>query len=127
MNSPRALLLVEDNPDDAFFFKRQVDAIGGFEIYLVSSVKGAIRFLQSARDAGSLPRAVFVDWRLPDLNGIELLDWLGHQPEFAAIPRYVLTAFASDEIELEARACGARQFWNKPVSASTLALVLAQA
>jgi CheY-like chemotaxis protein len=76
MDARRTVLLVEDSSDDAFLFKRNLDALHRFEACLVGDGRSAIRFLETALTSGCLPHAIFVDLKLPAMSGLDLLEWL---------------------------------------------------
>ena len=126
MDSCRSILLVEDNPDDAFFFKRQLDAIGGFQVYLVDDARRAIRFLEDAYAEGWMPAAIFLDLELPVMSGLDLLTWIKENAKFSAIPRFALSGTLAPSEQLECAVRGAQAVFGKPVTATSLAFALAQ-
>ena len=63
-------------------------------------------------------RAYIIDWRLPDMNGIEVtrqIRALGDQT-----PIIILTAYDWTDIETEAKAAGVTAFCAKPMFMSDL-------
>ena len=57
---------------------------------------------------------VFLDLRLPDGSGLELLDGLKRDPVFAGLPIVILTASPYEADRVAAEALGADHFFVKP-------------
>ena len=117
---PLIILLVEDSPDDAFFFHRAVHKSGlsavthmaadGVEAmdYLLN--KG--RFADAA--AHPAPDIMFLDLKLPHVNGFEVLEWMREHAECPRPPVVVLTSSSQPEDQERAEALGAALFLTKP-------------
>lgn len=103
------LLVVEDDPDDARMMFRALRASGRFEpVHARSGSEG----LEAA--AASRFAACLVDYRLPDMSGIEMcrrLRALG-----VAAPVLLLSSVQSDEVVARALAAGASDFLVKHLS-----------
>ena len=103
---PLRLLVVEDDPDDARMMFRVLRASGRFEpVHARNGSEG----LEAAM-AGPFA-ACLVDYRLPDMSGIEMcrrLRALGVQA-----PVLLLSSVQSDEVVARARAAGATDFLVK--------------
>jgi CheY-like chemotaxis protein len=114
------VLLVEDSPDDVFFFRRAIQksgitaqahvAVDGVEAmdYLLN--KGAFA------DAAShpTPDIIFLDLKLPHVNGFEMLEWMRRHAECPQPPVVVLTSSNQPEDQERAQALGAALFLTKP-------------
>ena len=97
----RTILLVEDNPDDVFIFKLALQdanittsvgvAIDGQEA--VDYLSGANKY--SDREQFPLPFIVFLDLKMPFLDGFEVLSWIRTQPPLRGIATVILSG--SDE------------------------------
>jgi CheY-like chemotaxis protein len=120
------ILLVEDSEDDAFFFQRALRKLG-FAGTCVHMENGqlAIEFLQRARTEGKVPQLIFLDLKMPKVNGFEFLTWLskqGFEP-----PLHVVVLSGSDQatdMQLS-RELGAAEYLVKPVCATDLTATLA--
>lgn len=120
-----AILLVEDQPDDAFLFLRQVEALGHFDVFVAGDGPDALRYLEALPAAGAtLPVAIFINLRLPGMNGLELLVEIAKRTALARIPCFLLSD-AGEKVTSGSRATGAHGIFDKPVSATSLALALA--
>lgn len=111
MDGPLRLLVVEDDPDDARTMFRVLRASGRFEpVHARTGSEG----LEAAR-AGPFA-ACLVDYRLPDMSGIEMcrrLRALGVEA-----PVLLMSSVQSDEVVERARAAGATDFLVKHLSYS---------
>jgi CheY-like chemotaxis protein len=113
------ILLVEDSPDDVFFFKRALQKCGcAASLRVAEDGAKAVQFLQS--NAGAVPQLMFLDLKMPNVNGFEVLEWLGQQPFRSAIRVIVLTSSEEPRERQLARALGAVGFITKPVSSEQL-------
>ncbi len=115
------LLLVEDSEDDAFFFRRTLQKSGvTCTVHRVANGAEAINFLQTASTSGvdALPQIIFLDLKMPVLNGFEVLDWL--QTQTFATPMRVVVLSGSEHPEDKERAAqlGAADYLVKPVTVS---------
>lgn len=88
-----SILLVEDNDDDLFFFRRLISK-AGLRSSLAVSTDGqdAIDHLRQQIVSDTPPRLVFLDLKLPLLGGFEVLQWIRSQ---SALARTVVVALSS--------------------------------
>ena len=120
------ILLVEDSPVDIFFFRRAVNKAGIVaQTHIAADGVEAINYLTNRgqfSDAAAFGPAqvMFLDLKLPHVNGFEVLEWVRAHPEHATPPIVVLTS--SDEPEDRDRAAnlGASLFLTKPPSPDQL-------
>ena len=116
------ILLVEDSPDDAFFFRRALDKTGlKVALHVAGDGEDAIDYLTNRgrfNDATRyvLPDVVFIDLKMPHINGFELLQWI--RAQFAETPFRALALTSSDEPQDRKRALdlGAHGYFLKPIS-----------
>jgi CheY-like chemotaxis protein len=117
------LLLVEDSDDDAFFFKRTFQKSGAScALHHVTDGAQAIDFLQAAAatDENSLPHAIFLDLKMPVLNGFEVLEWIRTQSFPASMQVIVLSGSEHQEDKDRALKLGANDYLVKPITVSDL-------
>ncbi len=120
------LLLVEDNEDDAFFMRRALKRAGiSHPLHHVTDGREAVAYLAGEgnyadRSAHPFPTVVFLDLNLPHKSGLQVLEWIRQQPQFARIVVIALTS-SSERIDLErAYRLGANSYVVKPPSADQL-------
>jgi CheY-like chemotaxis protein len=120
LEQPIVILLVEDSPDDVFFFRRAFSkcgisavthvAVDGVEAMDYLRHKG--RFANAA--AYPPPGIIFLDLKLPHVNGFEVLEWMRQQAEYPRPPVVVLTSSSQPEDKERAEALGATLYLTKP-------------
>jgi DNA-binding response OmpR family regulator len=122
LNNSRLIVLVEDSDDDAFFFERAFDA-AGLHVELVRLCDGgaAVKYLDRAVSNGDdfASRAlVFLDLKLPVLDGFEVLRWIRDRE--LALDVIVLSGSELEADIRAARQLGARDYFVKPIRPAQL-------
>jgi len=110
-----AVLLVEDDPEQAELASRQLGLAG----YQVRVAKSRWAFLAVLRDQG-VPDVILLDIQLPDGDGFNLLTYVRHDTRLALVPVIMLTAQGELEQIRKGLALGADGYLPKPYSKSTL-------
>jgi CheY-like chemotaxis protein len=87
MNELRKVMLVEDDPDIAVLAEIALKDIGGLEFAHFSSGAEAL-----ARVEGLKPDLVILDYRMPDMNGRQVLEALRANERTRDIPALFMTA-----------------------------------
>ena len=116
----RTILLVEDNEDDVFAMQwamKQAKIANPLQI--VVHGQEAIDYLSGSglyanRDQYPLPFLIFLDLKMPFVNGFEVLSWIRQQPALNTIPVVVLTSSDENKDHQRAYALGARSYLVKP-------------
>lgn len=113
------ILIIEDNPDDSFFLTRQLKRAGlDDHITVIADGQEALDFVHdNSTDEKSLCFvAIFLDLRLPSLDGVPLLRELRAVPHLRDIPVIVMTS-SNEESDLEeCRRLEVKAYVTKPVS-----------
>jgi CheY-like chemotaxis protein len=118
-----SLLLVEDSEDDAFFFRRTLEKSGAScLLHHVLNGAEAVEFLQASGSGGNppLPYAIFLDLKMPVLNGFEVLEWMRTQTFPAPIQVIVLSGSEHQDDRARASDLGATDYLVKPVRVKDL-------
>lgn len=87
----------------------------GYQVYTAANGKEACKKLQD-----SPPRVVITDWKMPEMNGIELCRWIRSHFFPWYIHIIVLTGQHGGSNTVEALNAGADEFLNKPISLAEL-------
>jgi CheY-like chemotaxis protein len=113
------VLLVEDSTDDIFFFRRALDKTGIAASLRVAEDGGrAIQMILEPNHP--VPQLMFLDLKMPNVNGFEVLQWLNRQ-EFKSAIRVVVLTSSDEPREMQmARSLGAAEYLVKPVSVEKL-------
>jgi two-component system response regulator AtoC len=119
MSAQGLVLVVDDDPGTRKVARANL-GLEGFEVLVASSGAEAM-----ARLAESDPLAVVTDLKMPDVDGITLMEQIhGERP---ALPVVLVTAHATVETAVQALRRGAHHYLVKPIRWDELALVLGQA
>jgi two-component system sensor histidine kinase/response regulator len=113
------VLVVDDNPAAREILQ---DALGTI-VRSVSAVASGPEAVAAVRrqDASGPYDVVFLDWQMPDMDGLAAARLIKADPSVTHQPAILLvTAFGRDEVREEAEALGLDGFLLKPVSRSTL-------
>lgn len=118
-------LVVDDDFDACDAATRMLVKFGMQSEWTMSGKEAVLR----AKQADSMQEAFgvyIIDWRLPDLGGIEVARQIRAAVGQTA-PILIMTAYDWTQIETEARAAGVNAFCNKPVFMSDLKAALSRA
>jgi CheY-like chemotaxis protein len=112
------ILLAEDSDDDAFFFVRTLRSTGlQQQVIRVKNGREAIEYLQKT-DAGRV--LMFLDLKMPEVDGFEVLEWLQSHELKVTIDLAVLSGSSDSRDMNEAFSHRVRRYLVKPVSVSDL-------
>jgi len=114
------IVIIDD--DDAFraaFAETLADL--GHEAIEARSGKAGLDLVASAT-----ADAVFLDYKMAEMDGIEVLRRLRNRGETSAVPVVMLTAFASSNNTIEAMKLGAFEHLTKPVARNEIESLLAR-
>ncbi|HNW91066.1 MAG TPA: response regulator [Bacteroidales bacterium] len=114
------ILLVEDNPMDAELTIRTLKKHHlANNIYTVTDGEQALNYLncrgEFAEREKTCPRVIFLDIKLPKINGLEILKLIKANETLRNIPIVMLTSSAEDPDIEAAYALGANSYVVKPV------------
>ena len=125
-SATEGILLVEDSGDDVFIFKRALRAAQVHTwIDVVSNGREAVAYLTAATAGDGngtrrVPSIVFLDLKVPYLDGFEILAWMRAQPALGTLPAVVLSGSDEPQDLARARDLGVRSYLVKPPSATEL-------
>ena len=128
----RAILLVEDNPDDALLMLRALkknDVVG--EVVVARDGVEALEYLYSygryeGREADVMPRLILLDLKLPRLDGFQVLKRLRSDRRTRFLPVVILTSSDEHRDMVEGYGLGANSYVRKPVDFEKFLEVVAQ-
>jgi CheY-like chemotaxis protein len=124
------ILLVEDDPHDAFFLQRALLKVRqDLPLQLVTDGEQALHYLNgdlkySDRALFPLPFLIFLDLKLPYFSGFQILEQIKSNPKLTSIPVFVLTSSSEERDRQRALELGARDFFVKPPTPEMLLKIL---
>ncbi len=119
--TPVDILLVEDNPTDAELVLRVLRKSNlANNVVWVKDGEVALDFLfrrgNHAARTNSMPRVVFLDLRLPKVDGLKVLQQMRDNEHTRTIPVVVLTSSKEESDIAASYQLGANSFVSKPVA-----------
>ncbi|MDQ4128727.1 MAG: response regulator [Actinomycetota bacterium] len=118
----RAILLVEDNPDDELLALRALKKNGIVgDVVIVRDGAEALDYLfatgaHAGRDTGVLPRVILLDLNLPKISGLEVLRRLRSDERTRLVPVVILSSSREQRDMRDGYGLGANSYVRKPVN-----------
>ena len=117
----KAILLVEDNPDDELLTLDALEAnrVGNKVVVARNGVE-ALDYLfgegpHAGREVMDLPAVVLLDLKLPKIDGLEVLRRIRADERIRLLPVVILTSSNEEEDRLKGYSLGANSYVRKPV------------
>ena len=120
MRKEGTILIVDDDEDYSCLVQIALQ-----EVHIKNLTKvfqdgaAAVDYLKKAGASGQtegVPALVFLDLKMPQVNGLEVLDWMRSQPRLAGVPVVLFTGTETAGQQERALALGAASFHVKPFS-----------
>jgi len=112
-------LIIEDNKLAGFSISKHLEKLSFTPLLFDNGTAGVKAALADP------PEVLFVDYRLPDLTGIEALQQLQTIREQTVM--FLMTAFGSRDIAVEALKLGAYEYLNKPIDFEEVSVLVQRA
>ncbi|MGH7716090.1 MAG: response regulator, partial [Vulcanimicrobiaceae bacterium] len=100
---------VDDATVNLRIYEKILHSIGGLEIMTFSSPVEALEYSQDHE-----PDLLIVDFRMPEMDGVQLIQHFRTIPNYLDIPIIMLTGEQDVEIRRKAIEAGVSDFLNKP-------------
>lgn len=132
MKHPKAILLVEDNPQDEMLIVRALHKINlANQLDVTRDGQQALDYLFqqgefASRAGAELPTVVLLDINLPRVNGLEVLRQLRANPRTRLLPVVILTSSDEERDRLRSYESGANSFVRKPLEFAEFAETVAR-
>jgi two-component system response regulator len=120
VNNKFVILVADDDANDLRLLRRAVSGDGldvellevrdGEE--LVDYLKGEGRFAD--RTQYPKPDLLLIDLKMPRMDGLQVLDWLGQYPEHSRVPAVMFSGSGLERDVEEAYRRGANTYFTKP-------------
>ncbi len=113
----RKILVIDDEADFTDLVKNNLEALGIYEVLTENSAKNAFKKAKKFK-----PHLIFLDIRMPEMDGGEVITFLDADPELKSIPVVFLTALVKeDEFSFKQKGLNfQREYLTKPVTTDNL-------
>jgi two-component system sensor histidine kinase/response regulator len=116
----RRVLLVDDHETSRAVLGRYLGELS-FDVVGAASGTEGLAMLRDAERDGSPFDLLLLDWRMPGLDGLEVIRRLRAAPPLGKPPTIIMvTAYGREEVEKQAQALGVNGLIVKPVTRSSL-------
>jgi two-component system, sensor histidine kinase and response regulator len=113
------VLVVDDNSTSRNTLRDMLESMS-FRVEAVASGSKALKLL-SAQTENNQFQLVIMDWRMPEMDGIETAKHIAGDPNIHEVPTVIMvTAFGREEVRRLAENTGIEAFLVKPVTPSDL-------
>jgi CheY-like chemotaxis protein len=120
------ILIAEDSEDDALLLERAFNLIGlANPVKVLPDGAEVIEYLRGSgkyadRAMFPIPRVLFTDIKMANIDGFELLAWLQKHPEHSVVPTIVFSSSGEPSDVKRAYGLGAHAYLVKPCSMDDL-------
>ncbi len=111
----KSILIVEDSATTRSLIKAVTEEIGDFNIVEAPTGFDALKLLPS-QDFD----LVLTDINMPDINGLELINFIKNNPRYKGIPLVIISTERGEEDKKRGIALGANAYVTKPFKAPEL-------
>ena len=111
----KKILIAEDSPTMRYLIVSTISALGDYEIVEAGNGFEALRALP--REKVDL---VITDINMPDINGLELVSFIKKNPNYSAIPLFIISTEGSERDREKGMSLGADAYLVKPFKLSKL-------
>ncbi|MCC5855382.1 MAG: response regulator [Idiomarina sp.] len=121
------ILAVDDNLSTREMLYETLQSYG-MDVKTARNGEQALEFIEDADSSGHPYQVVLVDWRLPGMDGLTLVERVQQQIAEEERPQMILaTGYYAEELAEKAKQVGAYDFITKPYTTATLARVISSA
>src|SRR5262245_12578809 len=126
----RHILLVEDDPNDVFLMERALSKTNlKIPMHVVMNGQEAIDYLAGEgkytdRSTYPVPQHLFLDLKMPFVNGFEVMEWLRERKLLSGMDVFVLSSSPEERDRERSKKLGAKAYLVKPPTPQMLLDVL---
>ena len=105
----KKIMITEDSATMRSLLVSTIESLEGFEIVEAASGFEALRLLP--REKVDL---IITDINMPDINGLELISYVRNNPNYQAIPLFIISTEGSEKDMEKGLSLGANEYLVKP-------------
>ena len=120
MDRKTTILVVEDNIDHQNLIKLVLAKLSHVHVDTAVTGEAARTYLREEDP----PALIVLDHWLPDISGLQLLEWLAGEERLASLPVIMLTASEDPKHAQQAYALGVRRYLIKPADFNELVVAI---
>lgn len=115
----KSILIVEDSATTRALIRAVIEELGDFNIVEAPTGFEALKLLPTHEFD-----SILTDINMPDINGLELINFIKNNPRYNHIPLIIVTTERSEEDKKRGLALGANAYVTKPFKAFELQEIL---
>ncbi|UYQ91754.1 response regulator [Chitinophaga horti] len=113
-HSNRLILLAEDDTDDHELLKNAFNEIDpAWQVHCIANGKKFVQHLDTIQD-DQLPALLVLDYNIPELTGVEIVEALNHRGRYLGIPKVIWSTSASPVYKAKSIELGVADYVIKP-------------
>lgn len=113
-HSKKLILLAEDDADDQELLENALGEIDpSWRLMCIPNGKKFLRYLETISDA-ELPALLVLDYNIPELTGMEIIEQLNDQVRYTNIPKIIWSTSNSPAYKAKSMALGVADYIIKP-------------
>jgi len=120
--SIQSILIVEDSATTRALIRAVIEEMGDFNTVEAGSGFEALKLLPTQEF-----NLVITDINMPDINGLELINFIKNNPRYSHLPLIIVSTEKSEEDKKKGMALGAMSYITKPFKAQELQEAIKQA
>nr|WP_315248528.1 response regulator [uncultured Flavobacterium sp.] len=116
------ILLIDDDDDDREIFIEAVNSLG--KGILCEDEKNPTQALVKLQKSEVLPDVIFLDYNMPDMNGLDFITQIRKEERFRGIPIILYSTYSKEAAEQLSLTTGTDYFISKPYNFEDLKSIL---
>lgn len=121
MSAPRKVLVVEDSGATRELLRAALETLGVVEVHMAVSGFEALKVLPRHRF-----ELIITDINMPDINGLELINFVKKNPHYRDTPLFVVTTEGREQDRDRGLRLGANEYVVKPFAPEQLSALVRQ-
>ena len=118
-NNVNRILVIDDNIHALEIFDKMLTTLG-YDVVVKDNANDGLQTLLD-NDINTPFQIVFMDWQMPEVNGIEAVSIIQNKMKLMNLPKvFMVTAYGREELKIQLGKLTTEKILTKPVTVSTL-------